>query len=594
MAVQIDFKPNRDLLDPKFESYRLSLDPLPVLKQQLSGGVESVDLGDDQYGYLHVRMAGIVNHLFQDSWAPDCVFFASEAHHIFWVKLSQDGKLTKPRIVWQLPSDSSRPNANTTISFPSADWTVVSDGAGGIYLLNTPSRTEGEPWQLCHTHHIESCHPPCHLLHGVHYTFPSSHQIECLLAHISRPQDVEGNLKLSETTMHFVCVLEWISFSSAVGNETVSWSLKRQRRLVGGSVPNYAAIDPAGGALCLATEREFSFIYDSQKQNDKDEVEKVGDLKTSTPPLYTYIQSLEDITVVFKIPETITKDDIKVDFHLSSMEVKIRGKVVLQGLLWNNIDVEASTWTVEETKLEVILTKKETGLVWQELVKGDSRGEEVLDPALVEQIHNSLAHLTSENELIDGSAKPAYNPNQLEECDISSEFFMFLRLEGDSHHVTHLSNIGGHQWLFQSLVSPEKLPTFCLRHDVDGLLWQPKNVLSEDEPEQFRVEHIATFPALGFVQASKQDRKYIVGSPDFSYAVLSDNTRHIYIYRQPESLNAAIELRNRKTGQEVSSIAKQHVVNLEQCDAILGLQACKHCIFVLSKYVLFAIKINES
>lgn len=43
--------------------------------------------------------------------------------------------------------------------------------------------------------------------------------------------------------------------------------------------------------------------------------------------------------------------------------------------------------------------KREQGLMWQELVKGDTRGEEVLDPALVEEIHKRFAHLCSDKEV---------------------------------------------------------------------------------------------------------------------------------------------------------------------------------------------------
>jgi hypothetical protein len=43
--------------------------------------------------------------------------------------------------------------------------------------------------------------------------------------------------------------------------------------------------------------------------------------------------------------------------------------------------------------------KGEQGLMWQELVKGETQGEEILDPALVEEIHLRLAHLCSDKEV---------------------------------------------------------------------------------------------------------------------------------------------------------------------------------------------------
>lgn len=50
-------------------------------------------------------------------------------------------------------------------------------------------------------------------------------------------------------------------------------------------------------------------------------------------------------------------------------------------------------------RLEVILLKAEVGLMWQELVKGDKQGEELMDHALIDEIHARLAHLTSETEV---------------------------------------------------------------------------------------------------------------------------------------------------------------------------------------------------
>lgn len=53
-------------------------------------------------------------------------------------------------------------------------------------------------------------------------------------------------------------------------------------------------------------------------------------------------------------------------------------------------------------------------------------------------------------------------------------------------------HLGSNQYLFSVVVDPREMPCFCLRHDVDALLWQPHS----DQPENMW-EHIATFNALG-------------------------------------------------------------------------------------------------
>ena len=44
---------------------------------------------------------------------------------------------------------------------------------------------------------------------------------------------------------------------------------------------------------------------------------------------------------------------------------------------------------------------------------------------------------------------------------------------------------------------------------------------------------MGTFNALGYVQASKRDRKFSTCAPNLSFAVMSDCNRHIFVYKQP-------------------------------------------------------------
>ncbi|XP_064466981.1 nudC domain-containing protein 1-like [Ornithodoros turicata] len=591
MTVKIDLQPNRGLLDAKFECYRLTLEPLPVLKKSLKNNIQKVHLQDDQYGYLHVQMTGLLNALIQDPWDFNTVFCITESHHVIWVHLSQDNQLTEPRMVWQVPEPKGV-QYTCTLSLPHAEWCLLSDGTGIVYILSSPSRPQGEPWQLCHTYCPEWSQPSAVLITSAHCSFPSNQQIECLMGYISRPQDVQGNVTISETTVHFVCVLEWLTFSCALVADCSSWSLKRVRRLMGASVPVYSAFDTLGSSLCLASEKEFSFIFDSCKPEIGHEVEDAA-TKAKEPPLYSFIQAGETVTVVFKLPESVTKKDVKVELSATTIEICVNEKTVLKGDFPHAVIKHDSTWTILDQKLEVHLTKAEAGTVWKEVVKGDTRGEEVFDPAFVEEIHTRLAHLTSDAEAKE-LEKPAYNYQELDECDDTTEYFSFTRLCGDSHRATHQVNLSGHQWLFKVQTSPDSLPALCLRHDVDGLVWQPKDVASDGDADPFRVEHVATFNAFGYVQASKQDRKYELGSPDFSFAAICDSVRHLYLYRQPESLSKSLELRNRKTGKEVSTIAKQHVISLEQCDAILGMVTSPQCIFVLSSNTIYAVRVSSS
>ena len=148
--------------------------------------------------------------------------------------------------------------------------------------------------------------------------------------------------------------------------------------------------------------------------------------------------------------------------------------------------------------------------------------------------------------------------------------------------VRKSANLAGHQHMFTIMQLGSSAKALVTRHDVDGLVWR----LETDA-----VSNIAIFPALGYVQASKTQRKFVTAPPSCNYSVICDNIRHLYLYRQPESLAAETELRNRRSGQRVQKIAKQQVITLDSVSEILGLVATEANLFVLTQDKLFYITI---
>lgn len=122
--------------------------------------------------------------------------------------------------------------------------------------------------------------------------------------------------------------------------------------------------------------------------------------------------------------------------------------------------------------------------------------------------------------------------------------------------------------------------SFCTRHDVDGLVWNPTS-----EKDEFPYKHTATFNALGYVQASKVKRRFISAPSDYSYVAIADTDRHIYVYRQPSAINT--DLRNRKTGRKTKSVSTQQLISLENTDSIYGLSTTRNAVYVLTKSTLY-------
>ena len=141
------------------------------------------------------------------------------------------------------------------------------------------------------------------------------------------------------------------------------------------------------------------------------------------------------------------------------------------------------------------------------------------------------------------------------------------------------AGLGGRQVLF-SATNPadDEPPMFCIRHDIDALLWQPVLIPVAGE---FPCQHIGTFNALGYVQASKRDKKFISCNNNLTFAAICDCSRNVYVYLQPE---------------EKATIALQyvHTMGRENSD-ILGLQTTTTgLLFILTNEELTVIKVTTA
>lgn len=133
--------------------------------------------------------------------------------------------------------------------------------------------------------------------------------------------------------------------------------------------------------------------------------------------------------------------------------------------------------------------------------------------------------------------------------------------------------------------SPSGHPGYvCLRHDVDGVVWLPHACLTNSHS---RWSHVSTFNALGYVQASKRDKKFTTCPPNLKFAVITDSTRHVFVYMQPEETGLNSE------GEGLNS-AETYVYSAAKSADLLGIVACDDgTIFVLTEEKLDILKIPK-
>jgi hypothetical protein len=96
--------------------------------------------------------------------------------------------------------------------------------------------------------------------------------------------------------------------------------------------------------------------------------------------------------------------------------------------------------------------------------------------------------------------------------------------------------------------------------------------------DEWSLKHESTLHAFGYVQASKQGRKYLACSPDTNLSVISEANRHLFIYNK--NYSSAKGLRNRNGPQ--MTVGQQKVVTLSN-DEIIGIYVEDDIIIILTE-----------
>ncbi|KAJ8972216.1 hypothetical protein NQ314_000277 [Rhamnusium bicolor] len=568
--ILIDLSPNKLLLDSKFDGYKLSLNEIPCKKKELAKPVDRILLNSSQYTLLHAKLYGLHNHLIGDHLdESDSVYFIDSDWNVCKTYVDPfSNELIEVIIVWQVPKSGERKNGdyNVSLKFVNNNIAVIADGAGIMHVVNTGSRNDDDIFTLLFSDKVIGQDEGFIVVDAVCKAAESQKE-ELHVVLLSIKQDIPEE--------RFSTILHWISLSKS-GNEP--WQQEALKQLkINGDI-QYAALERECNAVYVVSDNgcKFTINSDSPVMESKN-IEN----KTKT---YQWTQNIEDISIKFLLPESTNKELINVKSKPTEIEIKYNGNNLLCGQLYQRIASDMTTWSFENNYLEVVLNKSETGLMWPELVKDDQAGEYILDTCIVQEVQDRMAHLSNTSEDMPQSGT-TFNSEQVEECDFETDkAIIFERLSGRTNNVTHKVYLGSHQVLLTANLSSDLPPALGIRHDVDVCLWQPQGC-----GDDFSISHNGTLLAFGYVQASKQNRKFSACAPDMSYSVICESSRHLFIYRQTEAVSSS-ELRNRSTGRRIQNIAQQQVVNISN-DEIIGIYAANKTLFLLCENSITALKL---
>ena len=534
----IELKRNGDLCDPEFGGYKLSLAGVGVSSVAVPAvaGVQHKQPGSEEFSFLHAKLYGEHNHLAWDPWDTcETVYWVAAGGAVYRLRAGQVERVLEPG-----PGGAAGPY-NSRILFLGPDLVAVSDGAGGVRLLGSRSASRPAPWSLLFSEAVCGTGRPCLVVGGE--VGEGGREVELLVQYVEERGRVEGAGQSGDSS--FLTVLEWIGLSLC----GTSYVMERVRRLVCPGGLHTAAV--LAGRLVLAAEKRPSIVFDSQQQLESElspaEVEAaVRTEQEEEQPQFYWRQAGEDLELWCYGGESLPRTAFKVSLAGDRLEVKAAGSALLAGQLWAAVEEDSWTWTWERGRLGVLLTKV-VGEVWPGLwgAGGGTAGHQVEDQETEDPLP-SLAGLTTSSPILpEPDNMSSLNCEQLEECDNCDSEDLLVWLGGEDELGASLA---GQQHLASLPCLASSAPAILTRHDVDGLVWS----LGSDS-----VEHTATFPALGYVQASKTSRKFLTAAPGRGYCVISDSHRHLYLYRQPELLPVETELRNRRSGQRVDRVAKQ-------------------------------------
>ena len=364
----IELRPDRALLKPNFDGYKLSLEPIPTIKTELSVKTDIVRQSEEQFSLLHAQIFGLQNHLVKDPWIAGNCYFVDANWMIQKVQFDEKiGRLANPSAVFKIPRNRPRQTGDYNVSFVfiSEKFCLLNDGIGSVKLIETGDRQKCSEWKLKQT---EKLGPEggSSLLDARFEIKDNLREIHFILIH------VEHNEK------EFENVLEWVKHGQ---NEEGKWVVDAKKILNGKGYPYYCALEPKSTGLIVSSDKPFIVKFDTQTpvEEKSDDKEAQDEMATHLKLPFTWTQTDEEVTICF---EQINEKDLKVTSD-KKLQVLLESDVIMDSdKFFHKIDPELTSWIKEKDLLQITCFKQE-GMLWPYLYPG-SPEEKISDSVMKE------------------------------------------------------------------------------------------------------------------------------------------------------------------------------------------------------------------
>lgn len=504
-------KCTRSLLNPSFESYKLQLLDSAVggslllnsfiLPNATNFDLASGNLARQNLSYSELKWLTKHNHAqLKLSFGPvEAVISIDAELNVSCTTCSCEGKITNT-ILTTLKDDSF---TGEFLTFPTIKLLSADDSKASLIAFS--GRDKAFVIDAFHNLTAEITH--CFTLPPVFS--PGSQEVWTLMDVLS---DTQSGAKL-------VCCVKIFSPEKSFAVAVLGVS-GRDCTLIcnvpGKEFPLVSKMVSNGTDFYIASKKLFGGVSGDEA--------KAPTPQTDLP--YTWLQTNDDLTVHFSLKNAVKATEINclLKDHSLVLEEPGSANAPLNQNWFGKINSSESLWTIEDGRwLTLHLEKSDKGTRWSNLFEFDDGVMEALDP-------NELAEIRESLDKYSGDPKPRYSLQQpfgseIEQEDFEGEEFG-LSLYDTAGRYKHTISSGGMSWLGESLSEPgSSASSFFLRYDVDAL------VFANQPP----FEHSSSFDAIGYVQASKKNCKFMALSSDQRLMLIVESSVNIYLYGKPSS-----------------------------------------------------------
>ncbi|KAJ3167961.1 hypothetical protein HDU88_001908 [Geranomyces variabilis] len=592
----VDISVNSALLNPRFESYKLSLhgpftEPETTPLPQPCAHAKVASSPHDSFRKLQARSS--FNHLFYSPEAsPNRAFYVNASYEAVEICYDPASKGIKFSSLWQLPLPSS--SSSSEREYPSVQHlgslVMASNGAGYVGLrvqeggTVTPLQLPAEHSYILLDAHMSSTSSLLFLAYRMEErevkTSVPTHAALAAAVGDHKAKKLKIVPKLAFCLSLFAVDLDPMRDSNVRGGDASPLPVRTIASVEGFSVPYFAKIEPDGLGFTVGAATLYQHVSrDSESAPEQPTATAPAPAPAPAPPKphtrnYKWYQTGEDVTITVRLPAEVERTDMHVALTPTSIKLRTlrptEHTLFDARTLWESILPSECIWTLEEedkSLLTLHLAKKHEGTRWLQLWEQDDGVNETLSAdelkAFASALDKYTEPTTQDNDddgvlelgaatAMDVDPQPLTMQNAMtepsEDVDFEGSPVIIARFSSDDVDATHVARSGGQEWLcnafsFQTSSDAPPTPAIVLRSDVDALLYTVSatslSQKSPSSPQGLTLTHTAAFPALGFVQASKRDRRFTAITRDARLAFIVEQ-RRAFVYEQPgRALQAA-------------------------------------------------------